>query len=308
MKKLILFAANGFIGESIIEYLADRHKNYQLIAVSRKPIRNLPIQFKHQFWDGKTKGSWAKELEGADLVINLAGKSVNCRYTKKNKAEIFASRLDSTRVIGEAIQDCTLKPGCWINIASATIYEHSLEKANTEEKGTIGKGFSVNVCRAWEKQFFAFKDLPIRQVLLRSTIVLGKNGGVYPVLKKLVHFGLGGKMANGNQVISWIHIHDFCKALFFLAENEQASGIYNVGSPNPVTNKVFQKALRSSLNRSYFMNQPLWMLKLGAILLGTETELVLKSRYVLPQKLINESFQFEFPTIELSFSDLKTPK
>jgi hypothetical protein len=305
MKKIILFAANGFIGESIIEYLGHQTENYQLIAISRKTMKNLPDNVTHMIWDGKNPGTWATQLEGADLVINLAGKSVNCRYTKKNKAEIYASRLDSTRIIGEAIQDCKQKPRCWINSASATIYEHSLEKANTEEKGIIGKGFSVNVCRAWEKQFFAFKDLPVRQILLRSTIVLGKNGGVYPVLKRLTHFGLGGKMGTGNQLISWIHIHDFCKALFFVFEKEEASGIYNIGSPHPVENKIFQKELRKSLNTPYFINQPVWMLKLGAFIIGTETELILKSRYVFPQNLLNESFEFKYPTLELCLEDLK---
>lgn len=305
MKKIILFAANGFIGESIIEYVNIHHSNYQIVAISRNPLSNLPHTMKHVIWDGKTKGHWINELEGADLVINLAGKSVNCRYTKKNKAEIFASRLESTRIIGEAIQDCKHKPECWINIASATIYEHSLENPNTEENGIIGKGFSVNVCKAWEKQFFAFKDLPTKQILLRSTIVLGKNGGVYPVLKQLARLGIGGKMGIGNQFISWIHSDDFCKAIFFLFEKEQSSVIYNLGAPNPIRNKDFQQELRLSLGVPYFINQPNWMLKLGTILIGTETELILKSRYVFPQNLMNESFTFQFPTIELCLANLK---
>lgn len=304
MKKIVLFAANGFIGESIIDYTKTYQKEYQIIAISRKPIAQLPEGFKQVLWDGKTIGPWAKELEGADLVINLAGKSVNCRYTAKNKAEIFASRLDSTRIIGEAIEDCTLKPNCWINVASATIYEHSLENPNTEEKGIIGKGFSVNVCKAWEKAFFAFKDLPTRQILVRSTIVLGKNGGVYPVLKKLACMGLGGKMGPGNQMVSWIHIRDFCRALFFIAEKEQTASIYNLGTPHPVQNRVFQKELRTTLGIPYFINQPVWMLKFGALLIGTETELILKSRYILPENLMRENFQFEFPDIQACLCDL----
>lgn len=304
MKKIVLFAANGFIGKSIIDYTKTHQKEYQIIAISRKPIAQLPEGFKQVLWDGKTIGPWAKELEGADLVINLAGKSVNCRYTAKNKAEIFASRLDSTRIIGEAIEDCTLKPNCWINVASATIYEHSLENPNTEEKGIIGKGFSVNVCKAWERAFFAFKDLPTRQILVRSTIVLGKNGGVYPVLKKLACMGLGGKMGPGNQMISWIHIRDFCRALFFIAEKEQTASIYNLGTPHPVQNRVFQKELRTTLGIPYFINQPVWMLKFGALLIGTETELILKSRYISPENLMHEKFQFEFPDIQACLSDL----
>lgn len=304
MKKIVLFAANGFIGESIIDYVNKYQKEYEVIAISRKPIPRLPPRTKQAIWDGKSLGAWAIHLEGADLVINLAGKSVNCRYTKKNKAEIFASRLDSTNIIGEAIQDCVRKPTCWINIASATIYEHSLEDYNTEETGIIGKGFSVNVCRAWEKAFFAFKDLPTRQILLRSTIVLGKRGGVYPVLKKLARFGLGGKMGPGNQFISWIHITDFCRAIFFLFEKEQSSGIYNLGAPSPIRNELFQRELRKSLHIPYFINQTHWMLKTGALLIGTETELILKSRYVFPKNLIDQGFQFEFPTIQSCLDDL----
>ena len=253
MKKIVLFAANGFIGKALIHYTVKNHPDYKITAVSRTPIKDLPITVEQVQWDGKTKGNWTKELEHADLVVNLAGKSVNCRYTPKNKAAIFASRLDSTRIIGEAIEDCISKPKCWMNMASATIYEHSLENPNTEENGIIGKGFSVNVCKAWEKQFFAFKDLPVRQIVLRTTIVLGKNGGVYPVLKRLARFGLGGKMGKGNQQISWIHIEDFCKTIFFLFENNQAAGIYNLGSPNPVQNIFFQSALRNSLNIRYWV-------------------------------------------------------
>ncbi|MGV3610675.1 MAG: TIGR01777 family oxidoreductase [Fluviicola sp.] len=305
MKKIVLFAANGFIGRSIMDYVAVYQKDYELIAISRKSIPDLPAKIQQVLWDGKTTGDWALHLEGADLIINLAGKSVNCRYTQENKAAIFASRLDSTRIIGEAIQDCRQKPACWINCASATIYEHSLEQANTEENGMIGQGFSVNVCRAWEKAFFAFRDLPTRQIILRSTIVLGKKGGVYPVLKKLARFGLGGKMGSGDQFVSWIHIHDFCRTLFFLFEKEHTSSVYNLGAPQPIRNQEFQRELRQSLGIPYFINQPKWMLQLGAVLIGTETELILKSRYVFPENLLREQFRFEFPTIQSCLKDLR---
>ncbi|WP_343747828.1 TIGR01777 family oxidoreductase [Fluviicola sp.] len=305
MKKIVLFAANGFIGRALIDYVAKNHPDYQLTAVSRSPIKDLPATFKHVQWDGKTLGLWTEELEDAELVVNLAGKSVNCRYNQQNKAAIFSSRLDSTRIIGEAIEECVVKPTCWINAASATIYEHSLERPNTETDGIIGKGFSVNVCKAWEKQFFAFKDLPLRQILLRTTIVLGKEGGVYPVLKKLARFGLGGKMGKGNQQISWIHVTDFCEALWFLFQNNRANGIYNVGSPNPVTNSNFQRELRKSLGISFYLNQPEWMLTAGAIFIGTEKELILKSRFIQPEKLTGLGFRFQFPSIELCLSDLQ---
>ncbi|WP_300665945.1 TIGR01777 family oxidoreductase [Fluviicola sp.] len=305
MKKIVLFAANGFIGKALIDYTVKNHPDYQITAISRTLMKNLPASVKQVQWDGKTKGNWTIELEHADLVINLAGKSVNCRYTRKNKAAIFASRLDSTRIIGEAIEDCINKPKCWMNMASATIYEHSLENPNTEKNGIIGKGFSVNVCKAWEKQFFAFKDLPVRQIVLRTTIVLGESGGVYPVLKRLTRFGLGGKMGKGNQQISWIHIEDFCSAVFFLFENNQAIGIYNVGSPNPVRNKLFQFELRKSLNIHCFINHPKIFLRLGALIIGTENELVLKSRFIHPEQLNKLGFQFQFPSIDLCLNDLK---
>ncbi|MNJ84410.1 Epimerase family protein [compost metagenome] len=308
MKKIVLFAANGFIGKALIDYFVKDHPEYKITAISRTLLKKIPASVEQVQWDGKTTGLWTRQLENADLIINLAGKSVNCRYTSKNKAEIFSSRLDSTRIIGEAIEDCANKPKCWINMASATIYEHSLEKPNTEENGIIGKGFSVNVCKAWEKQFFAFKDLPIRQILLRTTIVLGQNGGVYPVLKRLTQFGLGGKMGKGNQQISWIHIEDFCRALFFLFENNEAAGVYNLGSPNPIRNSEFQSELRKSLSIPYFINHPKWLLTLGAIAIGTESELVLKSRFIHPEKLNKLGFQFRFPSIDLCLNDLRIKK
>ncbi|MCE3297317.1 MAG: hypothetical protein K0R65_3031 [Crocinitomicaceae bacterium] len=293
MSKMILFGANGFMGKHLAAYFS---RNYEVVCVQRKPeASRQKIRFVQ--WDGKNPGDWCQELEGADVVLNLAGKSVDCRYTEENKAAIFSSRLESTRVIGEAIRQCQDKPKVWLNAASATIYRHSFEPM-TESQGIIGEGFSVEVCKAWEKSFFEFSDLGVRQIALRTSIVLGNDGGVMNPFKNLVKIGFGGKMGNGKQMFSWIHIEDACRAIAFLIQHETCSGVYNIASPNPVTNTELMQALRKRYHRPFGFPMPKALLEFGAKLIKTETELILKSRYVIPEKLLGENFKFKYPEIE----------
>ncbi|MGV3630695.1 MAG: TIGR01777 family oxidoreductase [Bacteroidota bacterium] len=291
--KIIIFGANGFMGQHLLSCFS---KTGEVIAVQRTPGNNAK-NIRYVSWDGKNPGAWCTELEGADLVINLAGKSVDCRYTEANKAAIFSSRLDSTRAIGEAIGQCRLRPKVWINAASATIYRHSFEPM-TESHGIIGEGFSVEVCKAWEKSFFDFRDLGVRQIALRTSIVLGNGGGVMGPFKNLVKFGFGGKMGDGKQIFSWIHIEDVCRAISFLAEHENCSGVYNIAAPNPIPNAEFMHALRKRYHRSFGIPLSKSLLEFGAKLIGTETELILKSRYVIPKKLVHEGFQFKYLHME----------
>jgi uncharacterized protein len=298
--KIIIAAANGFIGDALMHYFSN---DYHVIGLVRK-LPKTTNGLEYLLWDGKTIGEWAKTFENATAIINLAGKSVNCRYTDENKALIYSSRLESTRIIGQAIQACTTKPKVWLNAASATIYAHSLHTPNTEQNGVIGTGFSVDVCQQWEKAFKECATEGVRQIVLRTAIVLGKKGGVMVPFKNLVRFGAGGKMGLGNQQFSWIHENDVCKSIAFLIQNEKQQGAYNLSAPHPITNELFLKTLRQKMKMPFGIPNPTWLLKFGARIIKTETELILKSRFVIPERLLNEGYTFEFQTIDACLEDL----
>lgn len=300
MKRIIITAGNGFLGDHLCRHFAETH---EVVALVRTLLPNRENTTYVQ-WDGKTLGDWKSYFEGAEAIINLAGKSVDCRYHDENKRLILQSRLESTKVIGDAIESCKVKPIIWINSASATIYAHSLEKANSESKHVIGSGFSVDVCQQWEKAFFEFALTDVRQVALRTTIVLGEDGGAFPVIKKMVKLFLGGKQGKGNQMISWIHIDDFTKAVDHVLEHEEINGVINIGSPNPMRNSDFMRKLRAACKRPFGLPAPKWLLKFGARIIKTEIELILKSRFIQPEKLINTGFEFTYPTIDSAFKNL----
>jgi len=294
--KVIIFAANGYIGHVLVRHYVA--KNAEVIAITRTPI-DFPIAVKNKIWDGRTLDTiWANELNGADVVVNLAGKSVNCRYTKRNMKAIFDSRTYSTEVIAKAIQNCSVPPKLWINSASATIYRHAEDRPMDENTGELGSGFSVEVCKKWERTFFESTTPFTRKVALRMAIVLGKSDGVYLRLKNLVRFGLGGKQGNGKQMFSWIHEQDVCGIVDFMVENENLTGIYNASSPNPVTNNEIMRTIRKSLGLPFGLPSPKWLLEIGAVFIGTETELILKSRWVVPSKLLDAGYAFRSPTFK----------
>lgn len=297
--KIVIAAANGFIGQALIEYFHE----YEIVGLVRnkKPDQK---NCRYVIWDGKTAGDWVKEIDGALAVINLAGRSVNCRYTEKNKAEIFSSRLDSTTIIGLAIRQSTHPPKVWINAGSATIYRSSTDKAMTEMNGEFHNDFSVQVCKAWEKCFEENNCPDTRKIFLRIAIVLGKKGGVYAKLRSLAKKGLGGRHGNGEQKISWIHEKDLCRIIDFIIHQQDAKGIYNAAAPGPLSNNDFMLKLRKSLGIKFGLPQPLWMLKLGTWLMRTEKELVLKSRYVIPERLLQNGYSFSYPTVDEAFEDL----
>jgi uncharacterized protein (TIGR01777 family) len=290
MKKIIIAGANGFLGSHLCTYFAN--KNYEVIGLVRNPIQNQK-NITYHIWDGKTLGKWRDELNGAFAVINLAGRSVDCRYTEKNKAEILNSRLDSTKVLGKAIESCDIQPNYWLNAASATIYRHSEDKPMTESNGEIGTGFSVEVCQKWENLFFSYDQLKTKLIGLRLSIVLGDGGGVMIPFKRLVQFGLGGKMGSGQQMFSWINITDMIRAIEFILTKDNPSKIYNLAHPQPITNSELMRKLRKKFGMPFGFPNPIWALELGAILIGTETELIVKSRFVIPENLMNQGFKFE---------------
>ena len=301
IKKLILAGGTGFLGQAIVDRFSKQ--NTEIIVLTRGANRKKGNTSYIQ-WDGKTLGDWTKKLDGADVLVNLTGKSVDCRYNEKNKAEIISSRVDATKILGEAINKTTNPPKVWLNAASATIYRHAEDRAMDEFTGGIGEGFSVEVCQIWEKTFNETNNPKTRKIAMRISMVIGKGGGVLPVMMKLVKAGLGGKMGNGKQFISWIHEEDFLNAIEHLIQDEKASGAYNFAAPNPIPNKEFMALMRKQLNVKIGLPAMKWMLEIGAFFINTETELILKSRRVVPTKLLNEGFVFKYPTVEETLKNL----
>ncbi|MFZ4799295.1 MAG: TIGR01777 family oxidoreductase [Bacteroidia bacterium] len=298
--KIIIAGGSGFIGNEMANYFKNR---FEIVILTRNKTENINgIHFIN--WDGKTFGNWTNELENAIAIINLTGRSVNCRYSEFNKNEIYESRLAGTNIIGKAIINCKNKPKIWINAASATIYRNEYEQPNTEEKGIIGEGFSVDVCKKWEQMFYSFKIDNVRQINLRIAIVLQKDKSVMIPFKNLAKLGLGGKAATGKQLFSWIHIMDFCKAIDFLIHKNNAVGTYNLAAPNAITNSYFMNTIRTKMGIPFGIPQPKWLLEIGAWIIKTETELIVKSRWVYPARLLNEGFKFEYNTIDKAIIDL----
>lgn len=298
--KIIIAGGTGFLGENLEKYFTE--KENQVYILTRKPKRSNEI-----YWDAKTIGEWKNILEKADVLINLTGKSVDCRYHEKNKQEIYSSRMESTHLLQQAVDRCSEKPKIWLNASSATIYVHSEKYLNTEENGIIGDDFSMNICKSWEKEFFKIKNEGIRKVALRTSIVLGNRGGAFPKLKMITKLGLGGKQGRGNQRVSWIHIDDFCKAVEWIINNEEMVGALNVTAPEPVSNEAMMRKLRKQLKVPFGLNAPVWQLEIASIFLNTETELLLKSRNVYPEKLLKSGFQFSYPTFGEAILNLLEP-
>jgi len=261
------------------------------------------MSIRYGSWDGKTLGNWVNELDGAHLLINLAGKSVNCRYTAKNKQQIFDSRIEPTALLGEAIRKLVVPPKLWINAASATIYRHAEDRPQDELSGEIENDFSVQVCKLWEKTFFEQRAPFTRKIALRMAVTLGIGGVMVPYFN-LVKFGLGGQQGNGRQMFSWVHIHDICRCIEWCVSHKELEGVYNCSAPNPVSNHQFMKTLRVLTGHTFGLPAPKWMLKIGAAIIGTETELLLKSRWVLPAKLLATGFEFRYQHIEDAFRQI----
>lgn len=298
--KLIIAAGTGFLGNVLIQHF--KNKFEEIIVLTRgKSERKENVKYVN--WDAKSFSGWEAALESANVIINLAGKSVDCRYTEKNKAEILASRIDSTKILNEAILQCKNPPKHFINSSTATIYRHSEDKEMDEYNGEIGYDFSMNVAKSWEKTFYEIETPKTMKTAIRTSIVLGKDGGAFVPLKKLTQLGFGGKNGNGKQFISWIHEKDFARAVEFIIEKE-LSGSINVVSPKPIRNEVFMKKLQQAIGIPFGLPISKSMLEIGAKIIKTETELVLKSRNVIPKRLTENGFEFEFGDLEKTFKNL----
>lgn len=295
--KIVIAGGTGYLGRLLIDHFRKEKENEIYVLTRSQKLNTAEVHYLQ--WDGVTKGYWTSFLENVDVLINLAGKSVNCRYTEKNKTEIYKSRLESTAILCEVVQHLVSPPKVFIQSSSATIYEHSENKLMTEAEGTIGIDFSMDVCKKWEEVFNSYELPKTKKIVTRTSIVLGNKGGAFPLMKRLTQLGMGGKQGKGNQFISWITEEDYIKAIEFLISKPE--GVYNLCVPNPIRNKEFQKILRKRLKKTVGIPSSKWMLKIGAKLIGTETELLLKSRKVYPEKLLKLDYSF---TTE-NFNDFK---
>jgi uncharacterized protein (TIGR01777 family) len=300
-KKIVLAGGNGYLGRVLADYY--KNKATEIVILSRHE-KQQEANIRTVFWDGKTLGKWAAELVNADMLINLCGKNVNCRYTDKNKKEIFASRLLPTELLGNTIHDLVEPPKLWISITSATIYRHAEDRPQDEETGETGSGFSVDVCKAWETAFHKYETPKTRKVALRMGIVLGRSDGVFPRLLKLVQLGMGGKQGNGQQYVSWVHEHDAARSTEWLADHQELQGVFNCTAPYPVKNTRLMRVIRNINGTLFGLPVPKWLLAAGAVFIGTETELILKSRWVMPKKLMSSGFKFQFGQVQDAVSEI----
>jgi uncharacterized protein (TIGR01777 family) len=298
--RIVIPGGSGQVGTLLARALhGDGH---DVVVLSRRSIRR---PWRVVEWDGKSLGAWQHEIDGSDVVINLTGRSVNCRYTPANRKEILDSRLLSTRVVGEAIARASRPPRVWLQASTATIYAHRYDGANDEHSGILGGAesaapdswrFSIDVARRWERAFDEAITTRTRKVALRSAMILSPDpGGVFDELAGLVRRGLGGSAGDGRQFMSWVHYEDFVEAVRWLIDRHDIDGVVNVASPNPLPNAEFMRVLREACGVRFGLPASEWMLEIGAVFLGTETELILKSRRVVPARLMEQGFTFTFP-------------
>ncbi|HEX7183260.1 MAG TPA: TIGR01777 family oxidoreductase [Thermoanaerobaculia bacterium] len=307
--KIVIPGGTGHVGTLLAQ--AFHGDDHEVVVFSRLP-KAAPWRVVR--WNPEDPRDWPEELEGADVVINLAGRSVNCRYTQKNRDEILQSRVSTARAVGRAILNAKRPPALWLQASTATIYAHRYDAANDEASGLIGGEepgapdtwrFSIDVATAWERALDEAPTPRTRKVKLRSAVVMSPDpGGAFSTLLTLVRRGFGGTAGDGRQYVSWIHEADFIRAIDWLIEREHLGGAVNVAAPNPLPHKEFMSALRQAWGAPIGLPATKWMLELGAIFLGTETELILKSRRVVPGRLLADGFSFQYPEWPIAAKDL----
>jgi uncharacterized protein (TIGR01777 family) len=296
--RIVIAGGSGFLGTLLADHFAAQGVEVVILTRSPKARRGRVREVR---WDGESVSDWLEELEGARALINLAGVSVNCRYHARNRKFMVDSRLNSTRVLGEAIARCANPPPVWLNSSTATIYKHTFGPA-WDEAGEIGGCaeakdiFSVHIATEWERVFNEACAPGTRRVALRSAMVLGHGrNSVLPNVLRLARLGLGGSLAGGQQFVSWIHQEDFCRATEWILDHQDLSGPVNLAAPNPVTNAEFMARVRKVCHAPFGLPASRWMLEAGAFVLRTETELLIKSRRVAPGKLLANGFVFRHP-------------
>jgi uncharacterized protein len=307
--KIVIPGGTGQVG-----HLLARHfhtQGHSVTVFSRNPH---PAPWRVVPWDGRTLGPWVANLEQSDVCINLAGRSVNCRYTPANRRSILDSRVLSTQILDQAITSLEHPPAVWLNASTATIYRHSLDRPMDETTGELGGNepgapdtwnFSIQVAKAWEQAFFSTPTPRTRKVALRSAMTFSPDrGGVFDLFLSLVRHGLGGTNSPGNQFVSWIHEVDFIRAIELLIAEQNFTGVVNLASPHPLPNRDFLRALRNAWGTRIGLPTAPWMMEIGTFLMRTESELILKSRQVVPGRLLSAGFQFQFPDWPLAARDL----
>ena len=304
MKKVVLAGGSGFLGQALSRSLSS--DGYEVVVLGRSPAPRGAIG-RFVIWDGQKLEEWKTELEGADALLNLTGRSVDCRYTEENRELILNSRVDSTRVLGQAIKDCVDPPKVWLNSSTATIYKDrrgDLEP-HDESSDDFGMGFSVGVAQAWEKAFGESAIEGVRKVALRVSIVLGRDGGAFPVMRRFAKLGLGGAQGPGSQWMSWLHIDDWVGVARFLMENQSVDGAVNLAAPNPVTNASFMREMRKRFApMGIGLPAPSLFVRIGAFFMRTAPELVLKSRKVVSATLAEAGYSFKHPDLAQAIKSL----
>ena len=302
--RIIIPGGEGHLGRLLARRFSD--SGHSVTTFTRSPRRTgHPKPWKTLHWDGCQLGPWTESLEDADVLINLAGRSVDCRYNSRNRDEILRSRVESTAVLGDAIQGLRHPPRLWLNASTATIYRHTYERAMDEATGELGGNepdapspwqFSIDVARQWEHSFFGSHTHQTRKIAMRAAMVMSTEpGGIFSIMLRLVRMGLGGAWGTGRQYMSWIHEADFFRAVEFLIQHEEISGAVNLAAPNPLPNSQFMSVLRDAWGIRFGLPSQEWMLAVGAFFLRTEKELLLKSRRVVPAILQKHGFDFSFP-------------
>ena len=298
--RIILAGGSGFIGQSLSPFLVS--KNYEVVVLTRgRSDHHGSIREAH--WDGKTLGDWTQFVNGAIGLVNLTGRSINTRHTPEHRREIIDSRVDSVRILGEAISRCAQPPKVFVQLAGVGIYGDKGERI-CDETTVPGDDFVSEVCKKWEAAF-DFVDSPnTRRVLLRLGVVLGRNGGFLQILSRLTRWFLGGHVGNGRQYVSWIHIADLSRMILQAIEQEQLTGVFNATAPNPVTNAELMRELRRALHRPWSPPVPEFAARIGSWLMGTEASLALVSQRCVPKRFLENGFNFEFPTLRQALTNI----
>lgn len=307
--RIVIPGGSGHVGQILTRHF--HAAGHEVTVLSRMPRRE---PWHVLAWDARTPGAWIEALDGADVCINLVGRSVNCRYTERNRQEIYSSRIDSTRVLGEAIASLAHPPRLWLNASTATIYRHALDRTMDEATGELGGdepgapsawNFSIKVAKEWEAAFFDAPTPQTRKVAMRSAITMSPDPGTpFALLLRLARFGLGGPNGSGHQFVSWVHDADFIRAVEWLIAHDEMEGVVNIAAPHPLPNREFMRALRAACGQPLGLPAPARLIECAAVFLRTESELVLKSRNVIPTRLSDAGFTFRFPTWPEAARDL----